>query len=47
LASPIAQAGSRSVLIYLSLQPLPGLRQGLFAQGSLSTTSLPMYKEGS
>ena len=38
--SPVAQAGSRSVLAYLSLPPLPGLRQGLFAQASLGTQSL-------
>jgi RND family efflux transporter MFP subunit len=33
--SPVAQAGSRAVLAYLRLEPRPGLRQGLFARGSL------------
>jgi RND family efflux transporter MFP subunit len=38
--SPSAQAGSRSVLTYLSLPPAEGLRQGLFAQGMLGMQSL-------
>ncbi|HEX5389075.1 MAG TPA: efflux RND transporter periplasmic adaptor subunit [Burkholderiaceae bacterium] len=35
--SPAAQAGSRSVLAYLQLDKTEGLRQGLFAQGTLRT----------
>jgi RND family efflux transporter MFP subunit len=35
--NPSAQAGSRSVLAYLAIADSAGLRQGLFAQGSLST----------
>lgn len=35
--NPVAQAGSRSVLVYLGLDSTAGLRQGLFAQGALDT----------
>jgi RND family efflux transporter MFP subunit len=35
--NPTAQAGSRSVLAYLALDNATGLRQGLFAQGTLGT----------
>jgi membrane fusion protein, multidrug efflux system len=36
--NPSASASNRSVVIYLSLAAQPGLRQGLFAQGTLDTT---------
>ena len=35
--NPSAQAGSRSVLAYLSIENATGLRQGMFAQGTLGT----------
>ncbi len=35
--NPSAQAGSRSVLAYLSLDQAAGLRQGLYAQGRIAT----------
>lgn len=38
--NPSAQAGSRSVLIYLTMNDSTGLRQGLFAQGTLGTAQL-------
>ncbi|CAN1540778.1 AcrA Membrane-fusion protein [Burkholderiaceae bacterium] len=37
--SPSAQAGSRSVMVYLRLDPAQGLRHGLFAKGMLGLGS--------
>jgi RND family efflux transporter MFP subunit len=37
--NPTVMAGSRSVLAYLALDAAPGLRQGLFAQGTLTVAS--------
>ena len=39
--NPRAQAGSRAVLAYLSVQPNPALRQGLFARGAIALPEQP------
>ena len=38
--NPSAQMGSRSIVVYLGINGREGLRQGLFAQGSLGTQTM-------
>ena len=47
--NPSTQAGTRAVLAYLALDPVPGLRQGLFARGAMELeraafARLPLYR---
>ncbi|MDP1900726.1 MAG: efflux RND transporter periplasmic adaptor subunit [Rubrivivax sp.] len=39
--NPAAQTGTRSVMAYLELAPVPGLRQGLFARASVELLRQP------
>jgi RND family efflux transporter MFP subunit len=39
--NPSTQAGTRAVMVYLALKPSPGLRQGLFAKGSIDLQRRP------
>ena len=45
--NPSAQSGTRSIMVYLSVEPQPALRQGLFARGAIEldrrrTLALPL-----
>jgi len=40
--NPSAQAGSRSILVYLAVEAQPALRQGLFARGRIATAQQPL-----
>ena len=39
--NPSTQAGTRAVMVYLALDPVPGLRQGLFARGVIELERKP------
>lgn len=39
--NPGTQAGTRAVMVYLALEPAPGLRHGLFAQGEVEIERRP------
>ena len=39
--NPSTQAGTRAVMVYLALDPVPGLRQGLFARGVIDLQRQP------
>ena len=38
--NPSTQAGTRAVMVYLAIDPQPGLRQGLFSTGSIDLRSV-------
>ena len=40
-SNPSTQAGTRAVMVYLALDPVPGLRQGLFARGVIDLQRQP------